>query len=237
MHNNFYSKAINKIDLSFVSPVYNSEEIIENLVKNIIFNANQLNKSYEIILIDDYSVDNSYLKLQQIKKKFSDINIKILRNKKNIVQHKTFYKLIKKSKGSKILIFDCDFVEELNFLNIFFKKKFNNYNAIIVKYSKKKKNIFSSIFWYTLTFLLKKKFDTNLSNFILIDHETKKKLLMVPYNLFELLIVELYILSIKKRFIKLPIQNNLRNSNYTYMKNFFLAFKIFYKYFFLRKIN
>ena len=35
MRNNFYIKSKNKIDLSFVSPVYNSEEIIENLVKKL----------------------------------------------------------------------------------------------------------------------------------------------------------------------------------------------------------
>jgi len=236
MRNNFYSKSKNKIDLSFVSPVYNSEEILENLVKNIIFRANQLKRSYEIILIDDYSFDNSYLELKKIKKKFNDINIKIFRNKTNIGQHKTIFRLIKKSKGSKILIFDCDFVKELNFLNNFFKKKFNDCNAVVAKYSNKKKNIYSKIFWYILTFLLKKKFDTNLSNFILIDHKTKKQLLKIPYSLFELLIVELYILNIKKGFIKLPIKNDLRKSNYNPLKACFLAFKIFYNYVFLRKI-
>ena len=88
MRNNFYIKSKNKIDLSFVSPVYNSEEIIENLVKKIIFNANQLKRSYEIILIDDYSFDNSYLELKKIKKKFNNTNFKIFRNKKNIGQNK-----------------------------------------------------------------------------------------------------------------------------------------------------
>ena len=236
MRNNFYIKSKNKIDLSFVSPVYNSEEIIENLVKKIIFNANQLKRSYEIILIDDYSFDNSYLELQKIKKKFNNTNIKIFRNKKNIGQHKTIFRLIKKSKGSKILIFDCDFVKELNFLNNFFKKKFNNSNVVIAKYSNKKKNIYSKIFWNILTFLLKRKFDTNLSNFLLIDHKTKKKLLKIPYNLFELLIVEIYILNIKKSFIKLPLKNDLIVSNYTPLKACFLALKNFYNYIFLRKI-
>ena len=64
---------------------------------------------------------------------------------------------------------------KLNFLNNFFKKKFNNSNVVIAKYSNKKKNIYSKIFLNILTFLLKRKFDTNLSNFLLIDHKTKKK--------------------------------------------------------------
>ena len=68
----------------------------------------------------------------------------------------------------------------------------------------------------------------------LIDHKTKKKLLKIPYNLFELLIVEIYILNIKK-FIKLPLKNDLRVSNYTPLKACFLALKIF-NYIFLRKI-
>ena len=64
--------------VSVIIPVYNAEKYINNAIKSI---QNQDLLNLEIILIDDYSSDNSLNKIEQIKK--DDPRIKIIINKKN----------------------------------------------------------------------------------------------------------------------------------------------------------
>ena len=53
---------MNKLSLSIIIPVFNSEKILPSLVENIIFYLNKdlLGQEYEIILINDFSSDNSW---------------------------------------------------------------------------------------------------------------------------------------------------------------------------------
>ena len=61
------------MDLSILIPVYNSEGIIEDLVKQIIDSISNIKtvQSYEIILVDDCSPDNCWEKIKFLSKKFS----------------------------------------------------------------------------------------------------------------------------------------------------------------------
>ena len=43
--------------VSIITPVYNSEEYLEETILSVI---NQTYKNWELLLIDDYSTDNSY---------------------------------------------------------------------------------------------------------------------------------------------------------------------------------
>ena len=54
---------------SIVIPVYNSEETLEKLITEISKNIRLFSQSYEIILVDDCSIDGSYEKLKNLKKK------------------------------------------------------------------------------------------------------------------------------------------------------------------------
>ena len=54
------------MDLSIIIPVYNSEKIIDNLIGKIVNSVNDIKSvsSYEIILINDCSIDNSWEKIK-----------------------------------------------------------------------------------------------------------------------------------------------------------------------------
>lgn len=55
--------------ISIVSPVYNSENCLDELVKKIILSTKILSFKIEIILIDDGSEDGSWNKIIDLKKK------------------------------------------------------------------------------------------------------------------------------------------------------------------------
>ena len=69
------------MDISVVIPTYNSELIIDELISKIIF-KNEL--SFEIIVVNDFSDDNTYQKLINLQKK--NHNLKIVNLKTNIGQ-------------------------------------------------------------------------------------------------------------------------------------------------------
>ena len=63
------------MNLSIVIPVYNSENILEELVTRIYQSLKKKNfqGKFEIILINDCSKDNSWEKIKDLSDKFSDV--------------------------------------------------------------------------------------------------------------------------------------------------------------------
>ena len=60
------------MDLSIVIPVYNSQNIVGDLVKKINISLKSIKtiNSYEILLINDFSSDGSWEKIKHLSKNF-----------------------------------------------------------------------------------------------------------------------------------------------------------------------
>jgi len=56
------------VHLSIVEPVYNEEESVEKLIRNIISAGEQFDFTYELILIDDGSKDSTWEIIERLKK-------------------------------------------------------------------------------------------------------------------------------------------------------------------------
>ena len=90
--------------LSLVIPILNEEKNIIPLTKKIIQNLKKI--KYEIIFVDDSSIDNSQIKLKALKKKYKFFR-PILRNKKKDLTQSCFDG-IRRSKFKNILVMDGD---------------------------------------------------------------------------------------------------------------------------------
>ena len=130
-------KLINGIQKSFIEPkitaviiTYNSEKSIVTAVRSI---QNQNMVDIEILLIDDFSSDNSPEIMEQLQKE--DIRIKVIRNKKN--KGALFSRSLGalKAKGLYIMALDSDdlFINE-NIFNLCYKEGINN-NLDIIEFS------------------------------------------------------------------------------------------------------
>ena len=95
------------VKLSIIIPVYNSSKILNRLVNEINSNlCEKFKNDYEIILVNDFSIDNSWEVIKQISEKFHFI--KGIDLSYNVGQHGAIFIGLKNSKGNRIIIMDDD---------------------------------------------------------------------------------------------------------------------------------
>tara|TARA_B110000027_G_C16117509_1_gene300963 strand:+ start:289 stop:1014 length:726 start_codon:yes stop_codon:yes gene_type:complete len=132
--------------ISFVIPCYNAETFIRNNITKLKKKISSLKVSYEIILVDDGSDDNTPNILKDIirKNKF----IKLIINKQNTGKSYSVLKGIKNSKYQHIIMIDCDLPYFQSLSKIIFHLK-KNIDLVIVnrklkesKLKKKQLNIY-----------------------------------------------------------------------------------------------
>jgi glycosyltransferase involved in cell wall biosynthesis len=101
------SEMFSAIDLSIVVPIYNEEDSIRELIEtvnNVLSRIEQL--SFELILVDDGSIDGSWGVIEQVKNEFT--NIRGIKFKRNFGQTAAMVAGIDNSKGDVIITMDGD---------------------------------------------------------------------------------------------------------------------------------
>lgn len=96
--------------LSVVLPVYNEEESLELQHRAVTEAVKKLKRTYEIIFVDDGSVDSSYEILKSISAK--DKNVKLVRFRRNFGQTAAMAAGIDHSRGEVIVFMDSDLQNE-----------------------------------------------------------------------------------------------------------------------------
>ena len=95
--------------VSVIMPVYNAERHVEKAVESIL---SQTYKNIELVVVDDFSTDNTYPLLMALAKK--DKRIKLSRNEKNLGVSNTVKRTIDKATGEFLARMDADDVAFAN---------------------------------------------------------------------------------------------------------------------------
>ena len=110
-----FSKVKKFPKVSIISPIYNRGEFVLRFLKSI---QNQFFRDIEIILIDDFSTDNTFNLIKQYQS--IDKRIIIIKNKKNYGTFKSRNLGILKSSGEYVLLPDPDDILSQNSLHMFY---------------------------------------------------------------------------------------------------------------------
>jgi len=103
-----------KLNISIIMPVYNAEKTILKTLNSVL---NQSFKNWELIIVDDASIDNTITCL----KKINDERIIIIKNFKNQGPGICRDEALKKAKGKYIAFLDADDTWNTSFLEIYYK--------------------------------------------------------------------------------------------------------------------
>ena len=179
-------KIINNPKISFISTVFNQRHYLSSFISSI---QKQELKDYEVIFIDDFSIDKSDELISEKAKK--DRRIKLIKNKNNKGALYSRYIGLKMSKSNYSIFLDCDDIvlkygilnsynhiikfnlDIVQFLTIWQEKNSISLKTNIYKYNNIiYKPILSYIFYYDN----EKKIGTEL-NYALWDKIVKKDLL------------------------------------------------------------
>jgi glycosyltransferase involved in cell wall biosynthesis len=96
----------NTIAFSVVIPLYNEEQSLEELHRRLTDTLATLSDRFEIIFVDDGSIDNSFAVLQKLHKR--DSRVKAIRFRKNFGKSTALSAGFKKARGEIIITLDAD---------------------------------------------------------------------------------------------------------------------------------
>lgn len=147
----FYLKMIIRPHISVVSPIYRAENIVEKLVDEIQKVMEPLNVTYEIILVDDRSPDNSWQVMKQLSSNFPEV--KSIRLSRNFGQHPAIMAGLSFAAGDWIVVMDCDLQDQPKEIKRMYTKAIEGYDMVLAKRQKRKDGFFkkmSSIFFYSV---------------------------------------------------------------------------------------
>lgn len=153
--------------ISIVSPVYRAEKIVAKLVSEIQKTMFSMNISYEIILVDDRSPDNSWETMKILSAKFSEV--KSIRLSRNFGQHPAIIAGLSQAKGEWIVVMDCDLQDQPKEIEKLFNKTKEGFDVVLAKRENRKdgflKKLSSRIFHKIYGYLTETKFDNTIANF------------------------------------------------------------------------
>jgi len=94
------------VEISVVIPVYNSEDCLDELVKRLTNILDNLGKTYEIVLVNDCSPDNSWEKITELCEVYD--GLKGINLRKNFGQDSALMTGLNYSSGESVIIMDDD---------------------------------------------------------------------------------------------------------------------------------
>lgn len=158
--------------LSFVIPVYNEEENVNEFIRQIIHFMNRHKKyNFEAVIVENGSSDASYELLAKYARK--DFRIKILQLSRNFTGEGGIAAGIYFIKGDALIIMMADLQEPIGILDEFIKKWEEGYEIVYGVIKKRTagivRNFCSVIYYKIMNKLTNNMFPENASDFRLID--------------------------------------------------------------------
>jgi len=166
---------------SIVSPVYRAEHIVEKLVFEIQKSMEKLNASYEIILVDDRSPDNSWEVMRQLST--AHPSVKSIRLSRNFGQHPAIMAGLSMAQGEWIVVMDCDLQDQPKEIEKLYHKALEGFDVVQARRTKRQdgylKKLSSKIFSKVYGFFTDTKYDNEIANFGVYNKKVIQSILQV----------------------------------------------------------
>ena len=167
--------------ISFVSPVYQSESTLRKLVQEIDLVMARIKESYEIILVDDRSTDNSWKILKELS--CSHKYLKIARLSRNFGQHPAIMAGLSLAQGTWVVVMDCDLHDQPKEVEKLYNKALEGYEVVLGKrknrqdsWFKKFSSLIFARIYYLFTDVI---YDNEVANFGIYHQKVVRAILSI----------------------------------------------------------
>ncbi|MCL1959606.1 MAG: glycosyltransferase family 2 protein [Spirochaetes bacterium] len=145
----------NKPHISVVSPVYQAEKIITELVRQLHENLAAITDNYEIILVNDASTDNSWEAV--VVECTKDSRVKGINLSRNFGQHYAITAGLHYAKGDWVVVMDCDLQDRPDEIPNLYRKAQEGWDIVYARRTERQdkftKRLFSKLFYAVFMYL------------------------------------------------------------------------------------
>lgn len=157
----------NRPHISIVIPVYFGKETLEELTQRIDEVMDQMGKSFELILVEDGSPDQSWSKIEQLSQVFSQV--KGIKLSRNFGQHYAITAGLDQAQGEWIVVMDCDLQDSPEDIPWLYQKAQEGFDVVLGRRINRQDSFFrklgSKFFYRTLSYLTGSQQDETVANF------------------------------------------------------------------------
>lgn len=155
------------LKISVVSPVYQAAPIVPRLVSEVSSALRDLTDSFEIILVDDRSRDESW---NAIKHECNQSpHVRGIRLSRNFGQHSAITAGLGLAKGDWIVVMDCDLQDRPDQIPTLYRKALEGYDIVFarryVRRDSRLKRLYSRAFYSVFSYLTETSQDATIANF------------------------------------------------------------------------
>lgn len=219
---------------SVVIPVYNAEHTLTELINRLENVFCDLNKSFEIILVDDNSQDNSWNVLNDLYQKKE--NLKIIHLARNFGQHNATLCGFKYANGDYIITLDDDLQHPPEEIPKLIERINSGFNVVYGRYEPKNfnwvANILSKVFQNRIHKLLNIPCNIFLSSFGIYKHSVVQNMIAIKssYPFIYGLVIQS---TTSKKIGNVDVihhERNIGKTNYGIIKYFKYSLNLFINY-------
>ncbi|MEX0812143.1 MAG: glycosyltransferase family 2 protein [Chitinophagales bacterium] len=164
--------------ISIVIPLYNEEENIDQLYTRLSNASSSWGDTYELILVDDGSYDNTPELLKKLSEE--DARVKTIKLSRNFGHQAAISAGIKYAKGDAVVIMDGDLQDPPEKLSLFLDKWREGYHVVYAIRKKRKEGLFKKlaykVFYRLLSFISDIDIPLDSGDFCVMDKKVVKVL-------------------------------------------------------------
>lgn len=153
--------------LSIVSPVYQAENVLPELIQRLEAVLVQITEDYEIVLVEDSSPDNSWKVIEAMAAVNS--HIKGIKLSRNFGQHYAITAGLDQAEGEWVVVMDCDLQDRPEEIPALYSKASEGFDVVLARRVNRQdgflKRLSSRVFYRTLAWLTGSHQDETIANF------------------------------------------------------------------------
>ena len=218
--------------VSVIIPVYNSQSSLTELYQRLAAALTTWGKDFEIIMVDDASIDGSFALMQVLRGK--DKRVKIIRMARNYGQHKATLCGLKHSQGDLLITIDDDLQYPPEAIPDLLKMIEKGYDVVFAVPKRKKqafyRNLGSRMIQYALQRFFARPAGVESSSYRVLTRELLDRILADPGHRIFLAALIFQHTDNAAEFEVPHEKRKYGHSNYTLMRSIKLAGQLFFLY-------